>query len=203
MNDYPEYYTPIETVSVETEAKKSKFISTIGNVTSKEEYVSFSQMIHNRYPDANHNCFAFLIGDPGAPITIGANDDGEPSGTAGKPMLTVLQQNNLGDVVLFVTRFFGGIKLGTGGLVRAYSTAAKTAVKKVALIKSIQSKCVQVSFPFEFESAVRRLLSVMGMHIVDVRYSKDVTIEIDVPRNVLDVFPSRLNDVTKGSNTVL
>ncbi len=116
MKTYLEYNTPAETISVETEVKKSKFISTISSVSSKEEFLSFSQKIQSQYPNANHNCFAYIIGDPESPKYLGLSDAGEPSGTAEKPIMTVLHYNNLGNVVVFVTRFFGGVKLGTGGL---------------------------------------------------------------------------------------
>lgn len=203
MKTYPEYKTPVETISVETEVKKSKFISTISSVSSKEEFISFSKKIQSQYPNANHNCFAYIVGDPESPKYLGLSDAGEPSGTAGKPIMTILQHNNMGNVVLFVTRFFGGIKLGTGGLVRAYSTAAQKAVEKVTVKKKVQSKRLQVCFPFPFESGVRHLFSVMGIHVIESRYSEKVIIKIDVPLHSLDDLQNRLNDVTKGRNTYL
>ncbi len=203
MKTYPEYNTPVETISVETEVKKSKFISTISSVSSKEEFISFSKKIQSQYPNANHNCFAYIVGDPESPKYLGLSDAGEPSGTAGKPIMTILQHNNMGNVVLFVTRFFGGIKLGTGGLVRAYSTAAQKAVEKVIVKKKVQSKRLQVCFPFPFESGVRHLFSVMGIHVIESRYSEKVIIKIDVPLHSLDDLQNRLNDVTKGRNTYL
>jgi uncharacterized YigZ family protein len=198
MGNNPEYYTPLQTISVEAEVKKSKFIATITHVTSKEEFLSFSQNIKAQYPNANHNCFAYIIGDPQSPEHIGSSDDGEPAGTAGKPLLTVLQQNNLGNVVVMVTRFFGGIKLGTGGLVRAYSTAAKEAVERVSVKKIVQTKHLQASFPFQFESGIRHLLATMEIPIIDSNYSEDVSLEMEVPMNCLDDLRSRLNDTTKG-----
>jgi len=195
---YPEYYTPAETISVETEAKKSKFISTISSVSTKEEFLSFAKKIQKQYPNANHNCFAYIVGDPESPKYLGSSDAGEPSGTAGKPIMSVLQHNNMGNVVVFVTRFFGGVKLGTGGLVRAYSAAAKTVVEKVVVKKNIQSQRLQICFPFPFESGVRHLFAVMGISVIDSKYSEEVVIEIEVSMNSLDEIRSRLNDITKG-----
>ncbi len=186
MRPNPEYFTPSETLFVETEVKKSKFISTIASVTSKEEFLSFSKKIKAQYPKANHNCFAYIIESPQSPADMGSSDDGEPSGTAGKPILTMLQHNYMGNVVLFVTRFFGGVKLGTGGLVRAYSTAAKTAVERVSVKKIIESRRLHLCVPFQIENAVRNLLSALAIDIIDSKYSEDVSIEIDVNTNSID-----------------
>ncbi len=202
MKKYPEYNTPAETISVETEAKKSKFIATISSVSTKEEFLSFFQKIQSQYPNANHNCFAYIIGNPESPKYLGSSDAGEPSGTAGKPIMTVLKHNNMGNVVLFVTRFFGGIKLGTGGLVRAYSTAAKTAVDTATVKKIIQSQRLQLFFPFQFESGVRHILSGMEIYIIDSKYFEEVKIEIDVSLNTIDELRKRLKDTTKGKINV-
>lgn len=199
MTNHTEYYTPSETISVEVEAKKSKFISTITSITSKEEFLSVSQKTKAKYPNANHNCFAYIIGDPKSPEDIRSSDDGEPPGTAGMPILKVLQHNNLGNVVVIVTRFFGGVKLGTGGLVRAYSSVAKKAVESVSVNKVVALKRQHVSFPFQFESAVRHLFLIMEIHIIDSKYAEDVSIEIEAPVNSLDNLRHQLIDITKGN----
>lgn len=198
MTSHPEYYIPSETVSTETEVKKSKFIATITTVTSKEEALSFFQKIRGQYTGANHNCFAYIVGDPKSSVELGFNDDGEPSGTAGKPMLGVLQHNNIGNVAVMVTRFFGGTKLGTGGLVRAYSAAVKMAIAKVSLNEFVQSSCMQVSIPFEFESTVRHLLAILNLTVIESKHSEDVSIKVDVPESILDSFQKKVNDITKG-----
>lgn len=199
MTSHPEYYIPSETVLTETEVKKSKFIATITTVTSKEETISFFQKIRDQYSGANHNCFAYIISNPKSSIDIGCSDDGEPSGTAGKPMLGVLQHNNIGNVAVMVTRFFGGTKLGTGGLVRAYSAAVKMAVEKVSLNEFIQSSCMQIYIPFEFESNVRHLLATLNLTVIDSKYTEDVLIKIDVPERILDSVQKKVNDITKGA----
>lgn len=114
-------------------------------------------------------------------------------------MLGVLQHNNIANVAVIVTRFFGGTKLGTGGLVRAYSTAVKMAVEKISLHEFIQSSCIQVSIPFQFESNVRHLLETLNLTVIDSKYSEDVLIEIDVPESLLDSFQKKVNDITKGA----
>lgn len=196
---HPEYYIPAGTVSTETEIKKSKFIATISAVSSKEEVVAFCQKIREQYTGANHNCFAYIVGNPKSPVDIGLSDDGEPSGTAGKPMLGVLQHNNIGNVAVIVSRFFGGTKLGTGGLVRAYSAAVKMAVENISLHDFIQSSRLQISIPFQFESNVRHLLVTLNLTVIDSKYSEDVMIEIDVPESILDSFREKVNDISKGS----
>jgi len=198
MTCHPEYYIPAETVSTVTEIKKSKFITTITAATSKEETFSFFQKIRDKYAGANHNCFAFIVGNPKSPVDIGFSDDGEPSGTAGKPMLGVLQHNNIGNAAVIVTRFFGGTKLGTGGLVRAYSAAVKMAIEKISLDDFIESSRLQVFIPFQFESNVRHLLTTLDLTVLNSKYSEDVLIEIDVPERILDSLRKKINALTKG-----
>jgi uncharacterized YigZ family protein len=198
MACHPEYHIPAEAVSTETEIKKSKFITTITAVTSKEEIYPFFQKIREQYTGANHNCFAYIVGNPKSPVDIGFSDDGEPSGTAGKPMLSVLQHNNIGNAAVMVTRFFGGTKLGTGGLVRAYSAAVKMAVEKISLHDFVASRRLQVSIPFQFESTVRHLLATLHLTVIDSKYSEDVLIELDVPEGIVDSFRKKVNDITKG-----
>lgn len=198
----PKYFIPAETVSTETEIKKSRFITTLTAVASKEETVLFFQKSREQYASANHNCFAYIVGNPKSPVDIGFSDDGEPSGTAGKPMLSVLEHNNIGNAAVMVTRFFGGTKLGTGGLVRAYSAAVKKAVEKIALHDFVASLRLHVSIPFQYESSVRHLLETLNLAVIHSNYSESVSIEFDVPKEMLDSFRKKLNDITKGGAIV-
>ena len=195
---YPEYFSPTGTTYSETEIKKSKFITAICGVTSKKEAELFFQKRRDQHPGASHNCFAYIIGNPKNPDDIGISDAGEPFGTAGKPMLNVLQHSKIGNVAVMVTRFFGGVKLGTGGLVRAYSNAVKKAVEQSSLHKIVQSKRMNVSFPYQFENTVRHILTAFELTIVDTTYSDEVSLEIEIPEVALASFLNRINDVTKG-----
>ena len=132
---HDEYDVPADEYIAEITIQKSRFISTIKRVQSLDEMRSFYEKIQKAHPKANHNCWAAVSGAPTDSGGYGCSDDGEPSGTAGKPILKVLQYSGLGQVGLIVTRYFGGIKLGTGGLVRAYTEAAQAAVEGVPHIR--------------------------------------------------------------------
>ena len=110
---------------VEQTIKRSRFICTAAHVTSPEEAKAFIDQIREEFSDARHNCWAFAAGAPGATAQVGMSDDGEPHGTAGRPMLTVLLHCGVGEIAVVVTRYFGGILLGTGGLIRAYQGTAE------------------------------------------------------------------------------
>ncbi|MCW8886021.1 MAG: YigZ family protein [Motiliproteus sp.] len=112
------YSVPQQRIEVETEIKKSRFIAWADRAENRDQAMAVLSEARNRYPDARHHCWAYLIGNPAQPKTQAMSDDGEPSGTAGKPILNVLQHNEIGDVMIVVSRYFGGIKLGAGGLVR-------------------------------------------------------------------------------------
>lgn len=128
-----QFYTIKNNIEAEIVEKKSKFIANLIKVESKEEAEEKIQEIKKKYYDARHNCVAYRVLEEGK-VEEKASDDGEPSGTAGGPMLNILQKNNLSNVLIVVTRYFGGILLGTGGLVRAYSEALKKAIEESTLI---------------------------------------------------------------------
>lgn len=131
-----QFYTIKNNIETEIVEKKSKFIANLIKVESKEEAEEKIQEIKKRYYDARHNCVAYRVLEDGK-IEEKASDDGEPSGTAGGPMLNILQKNNLSNVLIVVTRYFGGILLGTGGLVRAYSEALQKAIEESSLILKV------------------------------------------------------------------
>ncbi len=115
------YPVPTGTTQCEIEIKKSRFIARATCVSCREEAMTFLKKAKSDYPDARHHCWAYLIGDPSSASSAAMNDDGEPGGTAGKPILNVIQHKGVGDVMVVVIRYFGGVKLGAGGLTRAYS----------------------------------------------------------------------------------
>ena len=119
---YPVPDTPLEVLF---EVKKSKFFAFAACTPDRETAMQYLAAKRAEYPDARHHCWAYLLGNPHSPTSAAMSDDGEPSGTAGKPILNVLQHKGVGDITIIVTRYFGGIKLGAGGLVRAYSSAAQ------------------------------------------------------------------------------
>ena len=122
------YPIPARTHRVEEEIQRSRFITTLAHTPTLDEARAFVQQMKAEFGDASHNCWAYVVGPPGSSAQIGMSDDGEPHGTAGKPMLTVLLHADVGDVTAVVTRYFGGTKLGKGGLVRAYSGGVQQAL---------------------------------------------------------------------------
>ena len=121
MMEENRYRVPTRLHRVEQELQRSRFITTLAPAPTVEEAKSFISRVREEFPDANHNCWAYVVGPPGSTGMAGLSDDGEPHGTAGRPMLTALLHGNVGDVAVVVTRYFGGTLLGKGGLVRAYT----------------------------------------------------------------------------------
>ena len=123
------YLEPINCASEEVEIKKSRFIAIAKKIISREDAMNFINEVKASYPDARHHCWAYLLGDPLNPINCASNDDGEPSGTAGRPILSQISYSNIGNLIVVVVRFFGGVKLGVGGLVRAYREVVQKVLK--------------------------------------------------------------------------
>ena len=121
MSDDTRYLIPAGRHRVEQEVQRSRFLTTVEPVASAEEARAFVARVSAEFPDANHHCWAFVVGPPGSTASVGLSDDGEPHGTAGRPMLTALLHGGVGDIAAVVTRWFGGELLGKGGLVRAYT----------------------------------------------------------------------------------
>ncbi|GGF67549.1 hypothetical protein GCM10011338_19670 [Alteromonas lipolytica] len=141
-----------------------------------------------QYPDARHHCWAYLFGRPDMPQSVACSDDGEPSGTAGKPILNVLQHKDVGDVMLIVTRYFGGIKLGAGGLVRAYSTAAQQVMEQLSVTQHIELCNIVVSADFKHEQFVRHWVGQQQGLVTDCQYSHKVTLSVALPAPEIDAF---------------
>lgn len=190
-------------VFLETEEKRSEFLTYLYPVTSREEALVWINEYKAKYTDANHVCWAYVIGNTRQPITQAFSDDGEPSGTAGKPMLHVLTERDVGNSLAIVVRYFGGIKLGAGGLVRAYSAAVSDAVNIAVLTAVIPSCQLDVSVPFSRESKVRHHLILNEGTIIDVAYSQHVTLTIEIAETKKSEFIQRLTEETAGEITII
>lgn len=175
-----EYWIPGETTFFEQEIKRSRFLTWITAVSSTDDVDMFLKKITAEYPDARHICWAYNLGAPNSPVQK-ANDDGEPSGTAGKPILNVLQHSDCGDILAVVVRYFGGIKLGAGGLVRAYSSSASQTLKITPLSKKEVFISLTLDCDFAQESTLRHLLSLQNGDIQNVNYSNHATLQITLP----------------------
>ena len=163
---------------VEEEIKKSRFICHLKRISSEEEGREYIAQIKKEHHKANHSCSAMIVGEDGQ--IKRSSDDGEPSGTAGVPMLTVLEKQGLTNVVAVVTRYFGGIKLGAGGLIRAYSNSVTNVVEKVGVIKRVLQQELIFSVPYNRFDEVDHYLKQQKIFIANTEYGVDVKIHIFV-----------------------
>lgn len=198
MSENSSYLVPAQRVEIEQEIKKSRFIATVAHAVDKDSALRFIEEISSNHQGASHNTFAYVIGNPNGGATVGFNDDGEVGGTAGKPILSVLQMRGIGDVVAVVTRYFGGTRLGTGGLVRAYSGTITMALDELELKEHVNLVEMRVKVGYEFESAVRNLFDRVSINIKDVLYTESVTIISDVAESRCEELESEIQNTTRG-----
>ncbi len=194
MQPYP---VPAHELRCELTISNSRFISTLGPVFSVDEAKAFIQRIKREFPDASHHVPLYLIGH-GASEIAHSSDAGEPSGTAGRPALAVLRGSGLGDVAVVVTRYFGGTKLGTGGLVRAYSEAVRLVVEAVPRAEKVLTYTILLAFPYTYLERVRLLVAAQGGQVLDETFATDVTLTARVRVEKLPTFQSSLGDLTNG-----
>ena len=171
----------------EHEVKRSRFIAKIKHIESVKEARCWFAQIRTQHPDARHICWAYIAGNP-SNSEQAMSDDGEPSGTAGKPILNVLQHSGAGEIASVVIRYFGGIKLGAGGLVRAYSTATSEALKHTSLTLKLSFKKISLSLSFAEESTVRHLIEQSQGKICTVDYCEQVHIICQLPEPEINTF---------------
>jgi len=182
--------------SGEYEEKKSRFIATLRPVKSEEEAAAFIAEIKKKYWDARHNCSAYIIGKRGE-ITR-CSDDGEPSGTAGRPMLEVLTGSGVTNAAVVVTRYFGGTLLGTGGLVRAYTQAVKAGLDNSVIGTVTEGVELEVIADYNDAEKVKYLLSQKNIEPVKTEYSADVTLILQVPSDDADCIEKEITETTAG-----
>lgn len=176
--------------------KKSRFIATIRPVESEAEAVAFIDEMKKKYYDARHNCSAFVIGSKGQ--LTRSSDDGEPSGTAGRPMLEVLTGSKIRNIAVVVTRYFGGTLLGTGGLVRAYTSAVKEALDKCETIRQQYGVKLKIKTDYNGVGKIQYLLANKGICIADSIYAADVELVTLVPIEQYDALCKELIEVTNA-----
>ena len=186
------YQTLKRAVTARLEIKKSEFIAYAYPVTSREQAMFHVEQLREQYPDARHFCWGYIIGDPDNTTSAGFDDDGEPSGTAGRPILNVLQHKSIGNVIIIVVRYFGGIKLGAGGLTRAYAGSAQAAVDEMTLNPYVPMAQIQILAEFATEAQCRYMIENLGGHIDDVAYSKQVTLTATLAEADIDSLKERL-----------
>lgn len=180
------------------EVKRSKFHCHIQRAESAQAANLLITRLRHQYPDANHVCSAFIAGTPGEASTSGCSDDGEPSGCAGKPMLNVLLHSDLSCVVAAVARIFGGTKLGTGGLARAYGGAVSEALMQLEREQLRIMVSARYELAFEFESQARHLISLHEGIVESVTYSEQVELHVSVDEIKLTVLSAELCNACGG-----
>jgi uncharacterized YigZ family protein len=192
------YPIPAAEIRVEDDIRNSRFITTLAPAETAEAARSLIERVRSEFPDATHNCWAFAVGPPGSTLNTGASDDGEPGGTAGRPMLIVLLNSGSGDVVAVVTRYFGGVKLGRGGLVRAYGGGVQRALREVAMGRRIERIQVSVTVPYAAVDPLRRALPSWDAVIASENFGEEASLVIVLPRSREQRFRQDLLDLTAG-----
>ncbi len=190
-----EYLVPTRFGEDEFYEKKSRFIGRVWPVETEEEALEKIQQMKKQHYDATHNCWAYIIRD-GA---VRFSDDGEPGGTAGMPMLQVLQREGLYNIVCVVTRYFGGILLGAGGLVRAYTKGAKIAVDAAGKSMKRVWTSLYVPIPYNFYERVKLEVEAFGGILRDTQFGADIELEILMPESQAQPFLNRLTDMSSGT----
>jgi uncharacterized YigZ family protein len=192
------YPIPAREARIEIVVVNSRFIATAAPAFTVDEARAFIARMRDEFADASHNVPAYLIGY-GPSVTAHCTDAGEPSGTAGRPMLAVLQGSGLGDVVVVVTRYFGGTKLGTGGLVRAYTDATKAVLEVLPRAEKIPTHTVMFSLPYTFFEQARLLVAEYRGQILDEEFAADVTITARFIVERYEDFQVGLSELTRGT----
>lgn len=179
--------------------RRSRFIVTLAHAPDTASAHAFVQAIRREHPDATHNCWAFAAGAPGATARVGFSDDGEPHGTAGRPMLTMLLHGGVGEVAAVVTRYFGGVKLGTGGLVRAYQGLVRIGLDTLPRRERIIPVRVEVVIDYTQVTLFQRLLPTFEAVTVAERFGVDAVFEVSLPHERLTMFEAALVEMTGGA----
>lgn len=175
--------------------KKSRFIATTESAATEEEALAFIERMRKKYWDASHNCFAYVIGERGQ--LKRCSDDGEPSQTAGRPMLDVLTGQEICDICVVVTRYFGGTLLGTGGLVRAYSGAVLEGLKNSRIVEKCPGRELAIATDYTGIGKIQYILARRNMTVTDTRYTDRVLVKVMVPQ---DQIGSLMAEITEGTN---
>ena len=176
----------------------SRFIATIAPVFNVDEAKIFIDKIKSEFYDASHNVPAYIIGH-GASITAHCNDDGEPSGTAGRPALAVLQGSGMGDAAVVVTRYFGGTKLGKGGLVRAYGNAVRSVINIAPMAEKVATHIIMIAFPYSHFDRIKLLIQAHQGLILENEFGGDITLTCQFSVDTFPKFQNALLEMTHGT----
>lgn len=195
----PTYYTLAENGQHEIEIKKSRFICTLRRVESEDAARDFIQEIKKEHWKATHNCSAYLLGERSE--IQRSSDDGEPSGTAGVPMLEVLKKNELINVAAVVTRYFGGTKLGAGGLIRAYSHAVSEALTAIGIVQGQLQQELLITISYPLLGKLQNFLELQELTIADTAFTEQVVVTVMVKEAELTTYQEMITDLLSGQVT--
>ena len=184
----------------EYEEKKSRFIGEVFPIKSEEEAQEHINAVRKKYYDARHHCYAYVIGDNYE--IMKQSDDGEPSQTAGMPILNVLKGQDIHDALMIVTRYFGGTLLGTGGLVRSYTNAAKAAVDNAVVLSAIQGYRAEAEIPYTLVGKIKYFAETTGITEAEAEYGNNVKMTWLVPEDKLASFQNHIQEISGGSITL-
>jgi uncharacterized YigZ family protein len=193
-----QYPIPAAEARTEIKVKNSRFIATAAPVFSVDEAKEFIARVKAEFSDASHNVPAYSVGY-GSSVIAHCSDDGEPSGTAGRPILAVLQGSGLGDLAIVVTRYFGGTKLGTGGLVRAYSEAAKAVLEILPRARKVATHTVMLVIPYNYLERVRLLVAAHNGRILNEAFAADIAVTGQFAVEAFPDFQRALEEMSHGS----
>ncbi len=182
----------------EIKIKGSRFIGTAQSASSEKQAAEFIHSISSRYYNATHNCYAYAVGLKPSVITR-FNDDGEPSGTAGQPILNVIEGKNLTNVAVVVTRYFGGTKLGKGGLVHAYSECAGRVLEQCSIVHKYIYHNFTLKFNYDFTGAVMHVVNLYDAKILESSYGSQTALNLAIRQSLFDEFKQQLTEKTAGN----
>jgi len=191
------HLVPARRIETEFVDRNSRFITNGAPAFSVQEAQTFIEKIKDLYPDASHHVPVYLIGH-GSSTIAHCSDDGEPSGTAGRPALSVLQGSGLGDIVIVITRYFGGTKLGTGGLVRAYSDSIRKLLEVMPLATKVATTCLMFVIPYALFEQTQLIISNHNGLVKDKAFGADITLTVRLANEHLESFKNHLVELTRG-----
>lgn len=190
----------IESGIGEYEEKKSKFIAHLKEIESEEDAIVYINALKKEYWDARHNCYAYILGERNEIQRF--SDDGEPGGTAGKPILDVIAGSGLRNVVMVVTRYFGGVLLGTGGLVRAYQKSSIDAIERSVVIDKLQGIRINVTTDYTGIGKLQYLVATLEASEMDTEYGENVNMDVIVPADKYNKFVESITETTSGKAVI-
>ena len=196
------YPIPAHTHRVQETIQRSRFITTVSHAPASAVAHEFVKQIKDEFADATHNCWAFAAGPPGSTSHVGLSDDGEPHNTAGKPMLNTLLHSGVGEIVAVCTRYYGGVKLGTGGLSRAYSSGVKLALEGLPTEPKIDRVAAEIVIGYENVTDLHRIMTELEVVLEGEEYGERVRFRCGVPTAAFETLSAAVAAATSGSGSV-